>query len=73
MRAAQHGHAPEQVLTAPAPERNSIWSIIVLADGTRAATACNGDFGTSAFFGQLLDKPLLACIWASGGLGCKAQ
>ncbi len=26
----------------------------------------NGDFGTSAFFGQLSDKPLLACIWSVG-------
>jgi hypothetical protein len=26
----------------------------------------NGDFGTSAFFGQLSDKPLLACIWSHG-------
>ena len=37
------------------------------ADGTRAATACgNGDFGTSAFFGLLPDKPLLACIRLGG-------
>src|SRR2546425_439467 len=27
------------VLTAPASERNSFWSVIVPADGTRAATA----------------------------------
>jgi hypothetical protein len=26
----------------------------------------SGDFGTSAFFGQLSDKPLLACIWSHG-------
>ena len=49
-----------QVPTAPACERNSIWSVIVPADGTRAATAANGDFGTSPIFGQLSDKPLLA-------------
>jgi hypothetical protein len=42
-------------------ERNSIWSVIVPADGTRAATVGNGDFGRSAFFGPLSDKPLLAC------------
>jgi hypothetical protein len=28
---------------------NSIWSVIVPADGTRAATVGNGDFGTSPF------------------------
>jgi hypothetical protein len=44
---------------APAPERNSILNIIVPADGTRAATVGNGDFGTSPIFGQLSDKPLL--------------
>src|SRR2546421_166225 len=63
-RAAQRGHAPNAgVLTALASERSSISSVIVPADGTRAATA---DFGTSAFFGQLSDKPLLACIWSHG-------
>src|SRR6266498_1104474 len=31
----------------------------------------NGDFGTSAFFGQLSDKPLLACIWSHGVRGAK--
>jgi hypothetical protein len=34
----------------------------VLADGTKAATAGNGDFGTSPIFGQLSDKPQLARI-----------
>ena len=34
--------------------------VIVPADGTRAATVRNGDFGTSPIFGQLSDKPLLA-------------
>ena len=28
---------------------NSIWSVIVPADGTRTATVGNGDFGTSPF------------------------
>jgi hypothetical protein len=49
-------------MPTPASERNSIWSVIVPADGTRAATVGNGDFGTSAFFGLLSDKPLLACV-----------
>ena len=42
-------------------DRSSIWSVIVPADGTSAATEGNGDFGTSPIFGQLSDKPLLAC------------
>ena len=33
----------------------------------------NGDFGTSAFFGQLSDKPLLALYMMKWGLGRKAQ
>jgi hypothetical protein len=34
----------------------------VPADGISAATEGNGDFGTSPIFGQLSDKPGLACI-----------
>jgi len=37
--------------------------VIVPADGTTAATAGNGNFGTLPFFGQLTDKPLLACVF----------
>jgi hypothetical protein len=33
----------------------------------------NGDFGRSAFFGQLSDKPLLALYMMKWGLGRKAQ
>jgi hypothetical protein len=55
-----------RVPTAPASERNSIWSVVVPADGTRAATAANGGFGTSPIFGQLSDKPLLACMYSAG-------
>src|SRR4029077_3720776 len=41
--------------------QTSIFGVfIVPADGTTAATAGNGNFGTSPFFGQLTDKPLLA-------------
>jgi len=45
-------------------ERNAIWSAIVPADGTRAATEEreNGDFGTSPIYGQLSDKPRLAFV-----------
>ncbi len=61
-RAAQREGTHWMRGTAPRIERNSIWSVIVPADGTRAATVGNGDFGRSAFFGPLSDKPLLACI-----------
>jgi hypothetical protein len=47
---------------APTPERNSILNVVVPADGTRAATVGNGDFGTSPIFGPLSDKPLLICV-----------
>ena len=59
------------MLTAPASERDSIWSVIVPADGIRAATVGNGDVGTSPIFGQLSDKPLLASIWLGGVSGVK--
>ena len=36
--------------------------VIMPADGTSAATEGNGDFGTSPIFGQLSDKPQLACV-----------
>ena len=51
-----------ECLRHPHPNATLFWSVIVPADGTRAATVGNGDFGTSAFFGLLSDKPLLACI-----------
>jgi hypothetical protein len=38
----------------------------VPADGTKAATLQNGDFGASPFFEQLSDKPQLVCNWLSG-------
>jgi len=46
-------------------ERKSIFQTVVApADGTVAAAVGNGDFGTSPFFGQLLDEPQL------GTAGC---
>jgi hypothetical protein len=39
-----------------------IWSVIMPADGTRAANVGIGDFGTSPIFLQLSDKPLLASV-----------
>ena len=50
---------------------NSLWSVIVPADGTRAATVRSGDFGTSPIFGQLSDKPLLASLWLGGAQDVK--
>jgi hypothetical protein len=61
----------EPVLMAPAPERNSILNVIVPADGTRAATVGNGDFGTSPIFGQLSGKP--PPVFNRWGVGLKAQ
>jgi hypothetical protein len=43
----------------------------VPADGTRAATIGNGDFGTSPIFEQLSDKPLLVCTLLAGVSGAK--
>jgi hypothetical protein len=47
---------------AAAFERNSIWSVIVPADGTRAATVENGEFGTSSDFWAALGQAA-ACPW----------
>jgi hypothetical protein len=41
---------------APTRERNSILSVIMPTDGTRAAYVGTGDFGTSPIFVQLSDK-----------------
>jgi len=43
----------------------------VPADGTNAAAAGNGDFGTSPFFGQLWGKSLLARKYACRVSGVK--
>jgi hypothetical protein len=50
------------VLTAPASKCNSVWSVIVLADGTRAAIVGDRRLRYVADFVQLSDKPLLASI-----------
>jgi hypothetical protein len=59
------------VLTAPASERNSIWSVIVPADGTRAAIAGTQRLRYVCFFGQLSNKPVLARIRSHGVRGAK--
>jgi hypothetical protein len=72
-RAASTARTWEPVPLAPAPESNSIWSIITPADGTRAANVGTGDFGTSPIFVQLSDKPLLASVYLFGVPERKAQ
>jgi hypothetical protein len=51
-----------QVLMAPASTCNSIWSVIVPADGTRAAIVEDRRLRYFADFVQLSGKPLLASI-----------
>jgi hypothetical protein len=50
------------VLTAPASERNSSCSVIVPADGTRAAITGKRRLRYVCVFWQLSDKPMLARI-----------
>jgi hypothetical protein len=57
----QRGHAPERVLAHPHPKQLDL-ECYVPADGTSAAAVLNEDFGTSAFYGQLSDKPT-ACLY----------
>jgi len=40
--------------------------VIVLTDGTRAASVAIGDFGTSPIFVRLSDKSLLASVLLIG-------
>ena len=48
------------------PERNSIWIVILPADGTALPNGGNGDFGTSPIYGQLSDKHCLPQpIWGA--------
>jgi hypothetical protein len=42
-------------------ERSSIGSMLCLPTAPALPTKASGDFGTSPFYGQRLDKPLLAC------------
>jgi hypothetical protein len=56
-RLSTRGTRPAQASPGPgacgtARGGNSIRSVVVPTDGTSAATAGNGDFGTSPFFGQ---------------------
>ena len=58
---------------AAAFERNSNFSVIVPADGTRAATWRTETSVRRPIFGQLSDKPLLACVWSCGVSEVKEQ
>ena len=72
-RAAQRGDAPDAVLTAPASERNSIWSVIVPADGTRAATAGKRRLRYVCVFWTALGQAAACLYLMKWGLGRKAQ
>ena len=72
-RAAQRGDAPDAVLTAPASERNSIWSVIVPADGTRAATAGKRRLRYVCVFWAALGQAAACLYLTKWGLGRKAQ
>jgi len=50
---------PMRVLTAPAP--NAILSGVCLPTASALPAEESAGFGRSAFYGQLSDKPLLAC------------
>ena len=58
---AQREHAPERVLEHRIRTQLDL-ECYVPADGTSAAAVLNEDFGTSAFYGQLSDKPT-ACLY----------
>jgi hypothetical protein len=59
-RAAQPADTPRMRGAEGHPNATLFVVVIAPAGGTRAAIARRGDFGKSAFFGQLSDKPLLA-------------
>ena len=54
-------------------ERSSFEVLLCLPTAPALPTEGSGDFGTSPFYGQLSDKPLLACTWLRGVLHRKAQ
>jgi hypothetical protein len=66
-RHKQRADVGGRVLMAHASEFNSIWSIIVPADGTRTATVGNGDFGTSPLL--LGSSRTSRCLPVSGYVG----
>ena len=50
------------VLSTPHPNATLFGVLLCLPTAPGLPLCGNGDFGTSAFFGLLSDKPLLACI-----------
>jgi hypothetical protein len=52
---------------------NSIWSVIVPADGTRTATVGNGDVGTSAFCWAALGQAAACQYLFMWGIRSKEQ
>jgi hypothetical protein len=67
------GHAARSVLAAPASERNSIWSVIVPADGTSAATGRKRRIRYVCVFWAALGRAGARPSLIMWGIGCKAQ
>jgi hypothetical protein len=60
---APRGHAADAgCLRHSHPNATLFGVLLCLPTAPELPLRGNGDFGTSAFFGQLSDKPLLACI-----------
>jgi hypothetical protein len=55
---------PLRLLIAPAP--NAVLSGVCLPTASALPTEESADFGTSTFYGQLSDKPRLACSHTMG-------
>ena len=64
-------HRMRGCLRHPHPNATLFGVLLCLPTAPGLPLQGNGDFGTSAFFGQLSDKPLLACIWSHGVRGAK--
>jgi hypothetical protein len=71
-RRAARGHAPDAgCLGHPHPNATLFAVLLCLPTAPGLPLQGNGDFGTSAFFGQLSDKPVLARIRSHGVQGAK--
>lgn len=71
-RRKQRADLRPRVLMPPAPNAAQFEVLVCLPTAPVLPTGGNGDFGTSPFYGQLSDKPLLILI-STWGAGRKAQ
>src|ERR1700688_922628 len=62
-----------RALMATAPDAAQFEVILCLPTAPALPNGGSGDFGTSPFYGQLLDKPLLILCTSLGVLDVKAQ